>query len=75
MVPTWITEHNERRPYQGRWCFGKTSMGARFHVPLPSATRIDRLFTGAWRDLLLPRLFNGAILAANLLVIWRMLAN
>jgi hypothetical protein len=22
----WITEYNEARPYQGRWCFGKTPM-------------------------------------------------
>jgi hypothetical protein len=20
----WIAEYNERRPHQGRWCFGKT---------------------------------------------------
>jgi hypothetical protein len=20
----WLTEYNERRPQQGRWCFGKT---------------------------------------------------
>jgi hypothetical protein len=20
----WITEYNETRPHQGRWCFGKT---------------------------------------------------
>ena len=22
----WLTEYNERRPHQGRWCFGKTPM-------------------------------------------------
>jgi hypothetical protein len=22
----WIAEYNERRPHQGRWCFGKTPM-------------------------------------------------
>jgi integrase-like protein len=22
----WITEYNEARPHQGRWCFGKTPM-------------------------------------------------
>jgi hypothetical protein len=23
---TWVAEYNERRPHQGRWCFGKTPM-------------------------------------------------
>jgi hypothetical protein len=22
----WVCEYNERRPHQGRWCFGKTPM-------------------------------------------------
>jgi len=22
----WLVEFNERRPHQGRWCFGKTPM-------------------------------------------------
>ena len=25
-VDTWIEDFNERRPHQGRWCFGKTPM-------------------------------------------------
>jgi hypothetical protein len=25
-VPVWLREHNETRPHQGRWCFGKTPM-------------------------------------------------
>ena len=23
---TWILDYNQRRPHQGRWCFGKTPM-------------------------------------------------
>jgi hypothetical protein len=23
---TWLVEYNQRRPHQGRWCFGKTPM-------------------------------------------------
>jgi hypothetical protein len=22
----WVEEYNEQRPYQGRWCYGKTPM-------------------------------------------------
>src|SRR5258708_4248259 len=25
-LDAWIVEYNERRPHQGRWCFGKTPM-------------------------------------------------
>ena len=25
-LDAWITEYNEQRPHQGRWCFGKTPM-------------------------------------------------
>ena len=25
-LDAWITEYNEHRPHQGRWCFGKTSI-------------------------------------------------
>ena len=25
-LDVWITEYNEHRPHQGRWCFGKTPM-------------------------------------------------
>ena len=25
-LDSWITEYNEARPHQGRWCFGKTPM-------------------------------------------------
>src|SRR5262249_20761078 len=25
-LDAWITEYNEHRPHQGRWCFGKTPM-------------------------------------------------
>jgi len=25
-LDAWIAEYNERRPHQGRWCFGKTPM-------------------------------------------------
>jgi hypothetical protein len=25
-LDVWITEYNEQRPHQGRWCFGKTPM-------------------------------------------------
>jgi hypothetical protein len=25
-VGAWITEYNEQRPHQGRWCFGNTPM-------------------------------------------------
>jgi hypothetical protein len=25
-LDTWIAEYNEKRPHQGRWCFGKTPM-------------------------------------------------
>ena len=25
-LDAWITEYNEARPHQGRWCFGKTPM-------------------------------------------------
>lgn len=25
-LDTWIQEYNERRPHQGRWCYGKTPM-------------------------------------------------
>ena len=25
-LDSWITEYNEVRPHQGRWCFGKTPM-------------------------------------------------
>jgi hypothetical protein len=25
-LDAWMTEYNERRPHQGRWCFGKTPM-------------------------------------------------
>jgi hypothetical protein len=25
-LDAWLTEYNERRPDQGRWCYGKTPM-------------------------------------------------
>ena len=25
-LDAWITEYNQHRPHQGRWCFGKTPM-------------------------------------------------
>jgi transposase InsO family protein len=25
-LDAWLREHNESRPHQGRWCFGKTRM-------------------------------------------------
>ena len=25
-LDVWVHEYNEARPYQGRWCFGKTPM-------------------------------------------------
>jgi hypothetical protein len=25
-LDTWLVEYNQRRPHQGRWCFGKTPM-------------------------------------------------
>jgi hypothetical protein len=25
-LDTWLFEYNQRRPHQGRWCFGKTPM-------------------------------------------------
>jgi hypothetical protein len=25
-LDVWIKDYNEARPYQGRWCFGKTPM-------------------------------------------------
>ena len=25
-LDAWIAEYNEKRPHQGRWCFGKTPM-------------------------------------------------
>ena len=25
-LDAWLVEYNERRPHQGRWCFGKTPM-------------------------------------------------
>jgi Integrase core domain len=25
-LDAWVAEYNERRPHQGRWCFGKTPM-------------------------------------------------
>ena len=25
-LDAWITEYNQQRPHQGRWCFGKTPM-------------------------------------------------
>ena len=25
-LDTWILDYNQRRPHQGRWCFGKTPM-------------------------------------------------
>jgi hypothetical protein len=25
-LDVWVREHNEARPRQGRWCFGKTPM-------------------------------------------------
>ena len=25
-LDAWISEYNEERPHQGRWCFGKTPM-------------------------------------------------
>jgi len=25
-LDAWIAQYNERRPHQGRWCFGKTPM-------------------------------------------------
>ena len=25
-LDAWITEYNEHRPHQGRWCYGKTPM-------------------------------------------------
>ena len=25
-LDAWVVEYNERRPHQGRWCFGKTPM-------------------------------------------------
>jgi uridine kinase len=25
-LDTWLADYNERRPHQGRWCFGKTPM-------------------------------------------------
>ena len=26
VLDAWITEYNQQRPHQGRWCFGKTPM-------------------------------------------------
>jgi hypothetical protein len=28
----WITNYNEQRPHQGRWCFGKTPMQTFLHA-------------------------------------------
>ena len=25
-LDAWLREHNEQRPHQGRWCYGKTPM-------------------------------------------------
>jgi hypothetical protein len=25
-LDAWMQEYNERRPHQGRWCYGKTPM-------------------------------------------------
>ena len=25
-LDTWLIDYNQRRPHQGRWCFGKTPM-------------------------------------------------
>jgi len=25
-LDAWLTEYNETRPHQGRWCYGKTPM-------------------------------------------------
>ena len=25
-LDAWLEEYNERRPHQGRWCYGKTPM-------------------------------------------------
>jgi Integrase core domain len=25
-LDAWVAEYNQRRPHQGRWCFGKTPM-------------------------------------------------
>src|SRR5262249_15480522 len=34
-LDAWLTEYNETRPHQGRWCFGKTPMQTlRDSVPL-----------------------------------------
>ena len=27
-LDAWISEYNEQRPHQGRWCFGKTLLDA-----------------------------------------------
>jgi hypothetical protein len=35
-LDVWITEYNEQRPHQGRWCFGKTPMQTFFDA-LPLA--------------------------------------
>ena len=48
---------------------------ARFHVPLPSTTRIDRLLQLLGVNYLLSKPLKGAILASNLPGIWRMSAQ
>src|SRR5260221_2625423 len=35
-LDSWLVDYNERRPHQGRWCFGKTPMQT-FLDPLPLA--------------------------------------
>src|ERR1700716_1189171 len=32
-LDAWIAEYNERRPHQGRWCFGKTPMQTLLDAP------------------------------------------
>jgi transposase InsO family protein len=34
-LDTWLVDYNQRRPHQGRWCFGKTPMQTFFDaIPL-----------------------------------------
>ena len=35
----WITEYNEARPHQGRWCFGKTPMQTFLDAAAPQKLR------------------------------------
>ena len=38
-LDAWLVDYNERRPHQGRWCFGKTPMQT-FLDALPLAKEV-----------------------------------